>query len=59
MPYMNEDHGNEHERGGGCLGGKDQPDVPAPRHEPTISKSVAGGQVENHDQGPRYFGLLH
>ena len=26
---MKRDHGNEHDRGGGCLGGENQPDEPA------------------------------
>ena len=34
---MNED-GNEHEPGGGRLGGNDQPNAPAPRYEPTTMK---------------------
>ena len=31
MSYMKRDHGNEHDRGGGCLGGENQPDEPAPQ----------------------------
>ena len=37
MSSMNED-GNEHEPGGGRLGGNDQPNAPAPRYEPTTMK---------------------
>ena len=37
MSSMNED-GNEHEPGGGRLGGIDQPNAPPPRYEPTTMK---------------------
>ena len=33
MSYMKRDHGNEHDRGGGCLGGENQPNEPASRRE--------------------------
>ena len=32
------DNGNEHEPGGGRLGGNNQPNAPAPRYEPTTMK---------------------
>ena len=48
---MNEDHGSEQNRGGGCSGGYDQPDDPAARHEPTTLKSPPIPAV-----GPGYAG---
>ena len=48
---MNEDHGSERNRDGGCLGGNDQPDEPAARHAPTSLKSPP-----NPTAGPGYAG---
>ena len=38
MPYMKRDHGSEHDRGG-CLGGENQPNEPAPQRLSIYTKS--------------------